>query len=85
MASQAAPKLGQEIRNQLAKDGLTDIKIEPEEYVVHAKNKSGDSVVMVISPNSVLEVTDVKPGGSTNTSAKRVPVEPNPTPLAVQK
>jgi hypothetical protein len=84
-ASQAAPKLSQEIRNQLTKDGLSNIKIAPEEYVVHAKNKKGDPVVMVISPNSFVEVTDVKVGSSTTTSAKRVPVEPDPTPLAVQK
>jgi hypothetical protein len=84
-ASQATPKLREVIRNQLAKEGLSDIKIAPQEYVVHAKNKNGDPVLMVISPTSFLEVTDVKVGSSTTASAKRVQVEPDPTPLAVQK
>jgi hypothetical protein len=84
-ATQATPKLREEIRNELTMDGLRDIKIAPEEYVVHAKNKNGDSVVMVIRPNSFLEMTDVKVGNSTSTLAKRAQVEPDPTPLWAQK
>jgi hypothetical protein len=83
-ATQPAPQLRQEIRDQLAKAGLTDIKIAPEEYVVHAKNKDGNPVVMVVTPNSFLELADVKVTNSNNSQPKRSPVEPDPTPLSKQ-
>jgi hypothetical protein len=64
-AQQPAPvrpplKFRQQLRDNLSKAGLTDIKIAPEEYVVHAKDKDGNSVVMMVTPNSFLEMTDVK-------------------------
>ena len=82
-ATQAAP-LRQEIRSQLAKAGLTDIKVAPEEYVVHAKNKNGAPVLMVVSPNSFMEVTDVKVA-TPAAQVRRNQVEPDPTPLAKQQ
>jgi hypothetical protein len=84
MTTQPAPQLRQEIRDQLAKAGLTDIKVAPEEYVVHAKNKNGDPVAMVVTPNSFLAVTDVKVSDQNKMPAKPTQVEPDPTPLAKQ-
>jgi hypothetical protein len=83
-STHASPQIRQEIRDQLAKAGLTDIKVVPEEYVVHAKNKGGNPVVMVVGPNSFLEMTEVKVSNPNDTQAKRSRVEPDPTPLAMQ-
>jgi hypothetical protein len=83
-STQPAPQLRQEIRDQLAKAGLTDIKVAPEEYVVHAKNKNGDAVAMAVTPNSFLEVTDVKMSNPSDAHIKQTQVEPDPTPLAKQ-
>ena len=83
-SAQSTPLVSQKIRDQLAKEGLTDIKVAPGEYVVHAKNKEGDPVMMVVSPNSFLAVTDVKMANSNDAQGKPSLVEPDPTPLADQ-
>jgi hypothetical protein len=43
----------QKLRETLAADGYTDVKIAPGSYVVSAKDKDGNKVVMMIGPNSM--------------------------------
>lgn len=52
----------QQIKAQLTKDGYTDVNVMPSSFYVHAKNKAGDPVAMVIGPDSFTEVTDVSAG-----------------------
>jgi hypothetical protein len=46
----------QEVMQNLMLAGVTDIKIMPESFLVRAKDKSGNPVMMVINPDSVTAV-----------------------------
>jgi hypothetical protein len=43
----------QKLREKLAEDGYTDVKIAPGSYVVSAKDKNGNKVMMMIGPTSM--------------------------------
>lgn len=47
--SQSVP---QKIRDRLAADGYQDIKVAPGSYVVSARDKNGQRVMMLIGPTS---------------------------------
>ena len=54
MSDEAIQHGPQELREKLAADGYTDVKIAPGSYVVSAKDKDGNKVVMMmIGPNSM--------------------------------
>lgn len=53
----------QQVRENLQQAGFTDIKIMPSSFLVRAKDRAGNPVMMVINPDSVTAVTEV-PGGS---------------------
>lgn len=59
-----AGHIGQSLRQDLTKAGFTDIRIAPEAYIVHAKNSSGDPVLMRIGPDAVTELTEVPAGAN---------------------
>ncbi len=46
----------------LKQAGFQDISVAPESFIVRAKDKSGNPVVMLLDPTSVTEVTEVGPG-----------------------
>jgi len=48
----------QQITDDLAKSGFTDIKVMPESFLVHAKDSKGNTVLMVINPDSLTAVTE---------------------------
>jgi len=52
-AEDPAQKLPQQIREKLAAQGYEDVKITPSSYVVSAKDKNGQRVMMLIGPNSM--------------------------------
>jgi opacity protein-like surface antigen len=62
---QAAQKMKQDLTNA----GFTDVKIVAESFVVQAKSKDGDPVLMTIGPHgmSVFEAMN-KSGGSSTSS-----------------
>ena len=51
----------QEIRDKLAKQGFSDVKVVPGSCLVTAKDKNGDPVKMIIGPNSVTTFTTKVP------------------------
>ena len=53
----------QKLREKLAVDGYTDIKIAPGSYVVSARDKDGNRVMMMIGPTSLtmMKVPDENP------------------------
>ena len=53
----------QQVRENLQQAGFTDIKIMPSSFLVRAKDRAGNPVMMVINPDSVTAVTEV-PAGS---------------------
>lgn len=63
--SQMSPaQARQQITQNLQKDGFTDVHVIPDSFLVHAQNKEGQPVVMIINPNSVFSVTQVGSGNS---------------------
>jgi hypothetical protein len=63
----------QQVQNNLAKAGYTDIKIMPESFLVRAKDRTGNPVMMIINPDSVTAITEVNPGGSERTTTGSAP------------
>ena len=53
-----ATRISQRLRDDLTKAGFTDITIMPSSFLVRAKDSQGNSVMMVIDPDSLSEVTE---------------------------
>jgi hypothetical protein len=60
----------QKIRQDLQNAGFTDVKVVAESFVVQAKSKDGDPVLMTIGPHgmSVFEAMNTNNSGSTSSS-----------------
>jgi hypothetical protein len=67
----------QQVRNDLMQAGYTDIKIMPESFLVRAKDKSGNSVMMVINPDSITAITEVSPRGADHATTGSAPAAGN--------
>ena len=53
------PRVQQQVQNNLRQAGFTDIQIVPSSFLVRAKDKAGNPVMMVITPDSVTAVTEI--------------------------
>jgi hypothetical protein len=68
--NQSEQAIGQQLATDLEQAGFTDVKIMPRSFLVRAKDKNGNPVMMVINPDSVAAVTEEnnqsekKPGSS---------------------
>ncbi len=65
----SASQLEQTLHQDLSKAGYTDIKIIPGSFLVRAKDSKGQMTEMMISPNSVTEITAISSASSTNPSS----------------
>lgn len=54
---QSSPSIQQQVKDNLAQAGFTNIRILPESFLVRATDKNGNPVMMVINPDSMTEVT----------------------------
>jgi hypothetical protein len=61
----------EELKQSLEQAGFKDIRITAESYVVHARDKDGSPVVMMISPDQVAGVVEEKESGSGSTTEPR--------------
>jgi hypothetical protein len=71
-APQAGPsgqQVAQQVRKNLQDAGFSDIQLMPSSFMVRAKDKSGNPVMMVINPDSVTAVTELKNGQSNSSSS----------------
>jgi hypothetical protein len=59
----------QQVQDNLQKAGFTDIKVMPESFLVRAKDKDGNPIMMVINPDSVTALTEYNGKSSTDGSA----------------
>jgi ABC-type transport system substrate-binding protein len=61
-----SPAAAQQIQQDLKKAGFTDVKVVAESFVVQAKSKDGNPVVMTIGPQgmSVFEAMSGSPGSN---------------------
>ncbi len=55
----SAMQARQKIETQLQQDGFKNVHVVADSFLVHATNKEGQSVVMIINPDSVFSITDV--------------------------
>lgn len=67
----------QRIQDELGKDGLTNVTVMPSSFFVRATNKQGQPVAMVISPDSVFEVTDLSGNGGSQANEQSGTSKPN--------
>jgi len=58
-----AANIRQRIYQNLSQAGFTDIHILPRAFLVHAKDRDGNPVTMMITPNSVTALTTVPGNG----------------------
>src|SRR5262245_50718805 len=60
---EAIQQLPQKLREKLAAEGYSDVKIAPGSYIVSAKDKDGHRVMMMIGPTSMtmMKVPDQNP------------------------
>ncbi|HEX2939571.1 MAG TPA: hypothetical protein VHO91_00890, partial [Rhodopila sp.] len=65
---QSHVSIRQDLVQNLKKAGFTHIRVEPEVFVVHARNSQGEPVLMRISPDSMEAVTAVQPNGQGSSS-----------------
>ena len=68
--NQNSPKARQELTQMLQKSGYTDIRVAPTSFMVKAKDKDGNPVVISISPDSFSEMTAVNDSSTRNTNDK---------------
>jgi hypothetical protein len=57
----------QQIKTDMQQSGFSDVKVMAESYLVRAKDKSGNPIIMIINPDSVSEVVtnrSVSSGGT---------------------
>ena len=59
MSSQGNMNIRQHVAQDLQQAGFTDVHVMPESFLVRAKDKRGEPVMMVINPDSVTAVTEV--------------------------
>jgi hypothetical protein len=62
--SQPAGHLSQKLHDDLTKAGFTDITIMPTSLIVRAKDAQGNSIMMVINPDSLTDVAQHTPGAA---------------------
>jgi len=54
--------IGQRLRQNLLASGFTDIQLMPSSFLVRAKDRDGNPVMMVINPDSITAVTEIGSG-----------------------
>jgi hypothetical protein len=64
---QNTQNLPQQLRKELTDAGFTDVKVVPSSFLVTAKSKDGQEVMIRISPGSMTMVTEV-PADMTSTT-----------------
>jgi hypothetical protein len=90
--TRASGHMSQKLHDDLTKAGFTDISIMPQSLLVRAKDAQGNSVMMVINPDSLTEVTQKSEDMGSGAKPKEAPLagaikgEPNsPIPAPAPK
>lgn len=63
------PAAAQQIQQDLKKAGFTDVKVVAESFVVQAKTKDGNPVVMTIGPHGMSAFEAVQGGPGSNSQS----------------
>ncbi len=57
------------MQNMLQSSGFSDIRIMPSSFMIRAKDKDGNPVVMSVSPDSITEVSQIGTTGAGDTNS----------------
>jgi len=60
--------IGEKLRQNLQAAGFTEIQLMPSSFLVRAKDRDGNPVMMVVNPDSITAVTVGQPGGQNRPS-----------------
>jgi hypothetical protein len=60
--SQPTGRIAQRIRSNLEQAGFTDIRMMPSSFLVRARDRDGNPVMMVVNPDSVTAVSEIGGG-----------------------
>ena len=60
-----------QLQKTLQDAGLTDIQIVPHSFLVRAKDRDGNPVMMMINPDSIMAVTEIPSTTGSDTSTPR--------------
>ena len=88
--AQVPAHMSQKLHDDLTKAGFTDITIMPASLIVRAKDAQGNSVMMVINPDSLTDVAEHTQGPAPHKDAplagaiKGEPNSPIPAPAPKQ-
>ncbi len=66
-SGQTSQAVQQHVRQNLQQAGFTDIQLMPSSFLVRAKDKDGNPVMMVINPDSITAVTRLPGSGNQTT------------------
>ncbi len=66
---QNSAQIQQQVKQNLGTAGFTDINVMPESFLVRAKDRDGNPVMMIINPDSVTAVTALGDSGNTMNDA----------------
>jgi hypothetical protein len=69
-ATDAAEDLPKKIHDDLTARGFTDVKVVPQAFLISAKDKDGNPLVMLVGPNS-MTVLSAPPAGDPNTAQSK--------------
>lgn len=61
-SAKSQTSIRQEVKDNLAQAGFTNIRVMPESFLVRATDKAGNPVMMVINPDSITEITGMASG-----------------------
>jgi len=64
-ANQGSPLTAQKLRQDLQNAGFTDVNVVAEAFVVRAKTRDGNPVVMTIGPNGMSAFETITPKSAT--------------------
>ena len=78
-SSDNAQDLPQKIRDKLVEQGYSEVQVVPQSFLISAKDKNGNPVMMLIGPNS-MTVLSAPPSGDPNTAQS-----PEPTDKLIQQ
>ena len=59
---QKQQSMGSQVKSNLEQAGFTDVQVMPSSFLVRAKDKDGNPVMMVINPDSMTSVTEISGG-----------------------
>jgi hypothetical protein len=69
-ATDATEDLPKKIHDDLTARGFTDVKVVPQAFLISAKDKDGNPLVMLVGPNS-MTVLSAPPSGDPNTAQSK--------------